>query len=73
MNFTPVAREDYRVGVPRRKQYKLILNSHDEKFGGNDIVENRELVYKSAKGECDGQPYSFSYPLPAYGVAVFEF
>ena len=73
MNFTPVAREDYRVGVPRRKQYKLILNSHDEKFGGNDIVENREVVYKSAKGECDGQPYSFSYPLPAYGVAVFEF
>ena len=73
MNFTPVAREDYRVGVPRKKQYKLILNSHDEKFGGNDIVENRETVYKSVKGECDKQPFSFSYPLPAYGVAVFEF
>ena len=73
MNFTPVAREDYRVGVPRRKQYKLILNSHDAKFGGDDIVKNRETVYKSAKGECDNQPYSFSYPLPAYGVAVFEF
>ena len=73
MNFTPVAREDYRVGVPRKKQYKLILNSHDVKFGGNDIVENRETVYKAAKGECDRQPFSFSYPLPAYGVAVFEF
>ncbi len=73
MNFTPMAREDYRVGVPRKKQYKLILNSHDEKFGGNDIVENRETVYKSTKGECDKQPYSFSYPLPPYGVAVFEF
>ena len=73
MNFTPMAREDYRVGVPRKKQYKLILNSHDEKFGGNDIVENRETVYKSAKGECDKQPFSFSYPLPPYGVAVFEF
>ena len=73
MNFTPMAREDYRVGVPRRKQYKLILNSHDEKFGGNDIVENRETVYKAAKGECDKQPFSFSYPLPPYGVAVFEF
>ena len=73
MNFTPMVREDYRVGVPRKKQYKLILNSHDEKFGGNDIVENRETVYKAVKGECDKQPYSFSYPLPAYGVAVFEF
>ena len=73
MNFTPMVREDYRVGVPRKKQYKLILNSHDEKFGGNDIVENRETVYKATKGECDKQPCSFSYPLPAYGVAVFEF
>ena len=73
MNFTPVAREDYRVGVPRRKQYKLILNSHDEKFGGNDIVENREVVYKSEKIECDNQKFSFAYPLPPYGVAVFEF
>jgi hypothetical protein len=73
INFTPMAREDYRVGVPRGKQYKLILNSHDVKFGGNDIVENRETVYKAAKGECDRQPFSFSYPLPPYGVAVFEF
>ena len=73
MNFTPVAREDFRIGVPRKKQYKLVLNSHDKEFGGNDIVENRETVYKAIKGECDKQPFSFSYPLPAYGVAVFEF
>lgn len=73
MNFTPVERSDYRVGVPRKKQYKLILNSHEERFGGNDIVEKRETVYKAVKGECDGQPYSISYPLPPYGAAVFEF
>lgn len=70
-NFTPVAREDYRVGVPRRKQYKLILNSDDVKYGGTG--EERPLIYKSVKGECDGRPYSFAYKLPAYGVAVFEF
>ena len=73
MNFTPVERADYRVGVPRKKQYKLILNSHDEKFGGKDIVEERAAVYKAAKSECDGQPFSFAYSLPPYGVAVFEF
>ena len=28
-NFTPVERKDYRVGVPKRKTYKLILNSED--------------------------------------------
>ena len=69
-NFTPVERPDYRVGVPRRKQLKLVLNSDDEKYGGKG--EERPLVYKPVKQECDGQKYSFAYPLPAYGVAVFE-
>ena len=69
-NFTPVARDDYRVGVPRRKQYKLVLNSDDEKYGGKG--EKRPLVYKAVKSECDGRPYSFAYKLPAYGVAIFE-
>ncbi len=70
-NFTPMEREDYRVGVPRRKQYKLVLDSDAAEFGGSG--QEKPLVYKAEKSECDGLPYSFAYPLPAYGVAVFEF
>ena len=70
-NFTPVAREDYRVGVPKRKQYKLVLDSDAAEFGGSG-AEKPEL-YKAVKQECDGFDYSIAYPLPAYGVAVFEF
>ena len=70
-NFTPMARDDYRVGVPKKKQYKLVLNSDDEKYGGTG--EERPVVYKAVKKECDGRPYSFAYKLPPYGVAVFEF
>ena len=70
-NFTPMARDDYRVGVPRRKQYKLILNSDEAQYGGSG--KERPEVYKAVKSECDGRPYSFAYPLPAYGVAIFEF
>ena len=70
-NFTPMEREDYRVGVPRRKQYKLILNSDDKRYGGTG--EERPMIYKAVKQECDGRKYSFAYPLPPYGVAVFEF
>lgn len=70
-NFTPVERPDYRVGVPRRKQYKLILNGDESKYGGSGEV--RPLVYKAEKQECDGKPYSFAYSLPGYGVAIFEF
>ena len=71
LNFTPMERRDYRVGVPRRKQCRLILNSDDVQYGGTG--EARPLLYKPVKQECDGKKYSFAYPLPPYGVAVFEF
>ena len=71
INFTPVPRPDYRVGVPRRKQYRLILNSDEFQYGGSG--KEQPEVYKAVKGECDGRPYSFAYDLPAYGVAVFKF
>ena len=71
INFTPMEREDYRVGVPRRKQYKLVLNSDEKQYGG--MGEERPIVYKAVKQECDNRPYSFAYKLPPYGVAVFEF
>ncbi len=70
-NFTPVAREDYRVGVPLKKQYKLIFNSDDKKYGGEG--EKRPLTYKAEKEECDNRPFSFAYPLPAFGVAIFVY
>ena len=71
INFTPVAREDYRVGVPKKKTYKLVLNSEDPKFNGID--KDRKESYRAVKKECDGREYSIAYPLPAYGVAVFKF
>ncbi len=70
-NFTPMEWADYRVGVPRRKQYKLVLDSDEEKYGGNG--REKKPVYKAVKKECDGRPYSFAYPLSPYGVAIFEF
>ena len=70
-NFTPIERPEYRVGVPRGKQYRLVLNSDELQYGGSGKA--RPAVYKAKKQECDGRPYSFGYDLPPYGVAVFEF
>ena len=71
INFTPVARDDYRVGVPKNKTYHLVLNSEDPAFNGTDT--DRKKSYKAVKSPCDGREYSFAYPLPAYGVAVFKY
>lgn len=70
INFTPMERSDYRVGVPKKKKYTLILNSKDPKYGGDYTPET---VYTATEAVCDGQPYSIGYPLPPYGVAVFKF
>ena len=70
-NFTPMERSDYRVGVSRRKQLKLVLDSDSLCYGGKGL--ERPVVYKPEKKECDGKPYSIAYPLQPYGVAVFEF
>ena len=71
INFTPVARPDYRVGVPKRKQCRLVLDGDAAEFGGN--TTERPVVYKAVKSECDGREYSFAYDLPAYGIAIFKF
>ena len=63
-NFTPVDRPDYRVGVPRKKQYKLIMDE-------NGMCTPQ--VFKAEKKECDNREYSFAYPLPGYGIAVFVY
>ena len=69
MNFTPISRDDYRVGVPEKKKYKLLLDSNEERFGGNGMV--RETTYQAEDIPWDGQPYSVAYPLAPYGAAIF--
>ena len=63
-NFTPVDRPDYRVGVPKKKQYTQLLDE-------NGMTSKK--VFKAEKQECDNRPFSFAYPLPAYGVAIFKY
>lgn len=70
-NFTPVAYDDYRVGVACANTHKLILNSDNPKYGGEG--SSRPKSYKPEHMECDGREYSIGYPLPAYGVAIFTF
>ncbi len=68
-NFTPMERPDYRVGVPQKGNYSLILDSAN----GLYPARSKKQTFRAVKQECDGQPYSIAYPLPAYGTAVFRF
>ncbi len=68
-NFTPVAREDYRVGVTSRRKHLRLLDEQ------NGLVEKMSdaPVFKPEASPCDGKPYSIAFPLNAYGIAIFRF
>ena len=71
INFTPMARPDYRVGCVKKGTYRLVLDGDEERFGGAGTAHPES--YKAVESECDGKPYSFAYDLPPYGVAVFRY
>ena len=72
LNMTPVKYEGYRVGVPVKGRYKLVLNSTEKQYGGFGDTPVPEVI-KAAKGECDFRDQYLEFDLPAYGGLVFEF
>ncbi|MDE7202099.1 MAG: 1,4-alpha-glucan branching protein GlgB [Lachnospiraceae bacterium] len=71
INMTPVEYPKYKVGVPMDTQYKLVLNSDDEKFGGNG--NKIPKILKAKKGLCDNRDQYITFPLPPLTAAVFTF
>lgn len=71
LNFTPMERKKFRVGVPEYKNYTLLLNSDDTIYGGDG--GKIEKVIMADKISWDKQPYSIGFDLPPYGAAIFLF
>ena len=71
INLTPMKWEDYKIGVPKKKKYKLLLNSDDKRFGGNG--GEIPAAVTAVKGECNYQKYNISFDLPPYTAAIFVF
>ena len=68
-NFTPVPRENYRIGVPKTRQLKEIFNSDAEKYGGSGMENTTASVSKTP---WHGYERSIEVNLPPLGVVVFR-
>ena len=68
-NFTPVPREDYRVGVPRNKQLKEILNTDAEKYAGSGMGNK---TVKPTKEPWHGYDQSVEITIPPLSMVVFK-
>lgn len=71
LNMTPMKWENYVVGVPKKKKYKLLLNSDDTRFAGDGNVIPKELAAKAKP--CNNKEYSITFDLPPYTAAIFLF
>ncbi len=71
LNMTPMKREGYRVAVPKKKKYKLILNSDEERFGGWGNEIPAEITAEAEPFHY--RKYSLLVDLPPYCAAVFLF
>jgi 1,4-alpha-glucan branching enzyme len=69
-NFTPVARENYRVGVPRPGFYREILNTDSRFYEGTDIGNAGGVQAEPIP--WNDRPYSLKLRLPPLGVAYFK-
>ena len=68
-NFTPVPRENYRVGVPKSTTLKLVFNSDDKKYSGSGMGKK---TMKPSKTSWNGQEQSVLMNLPPLGVVVYR-
>ena len=70
LNFTPVVREDFLLGVPCSGVYEEVFNSDDERFGGSGVVNTGEL--RSTGEVWNLLPDSVKLRVPPLGMTIIR-
>jgi 1,4-alpha-glucan branching enzyme len=69
-NFTPVPRQNYRLGVPHGGHYRERLNSDAALYGGSNMGNGGGLWAEPVASH--GRPFSLSMTLPPLSTVIFE-
>jgi len=70
LNFTPVPRFNYRVGVPRGGYWKELLNSDSQEYGGSG--HGNLGGAEASRISFHGRPNSLNLTLPPLGAVFFK-
>lgn len=70
-NFTPVPRQGYTLGVPEAGEYKLVLNTDDEKYWGSQATVTQ--VAKTTNEASHGLANSIKLDLPPLATVFLTF
>ncbi|MGN0545478.1 MAG: 1,4-alpha-glucan branching protein GlgB [Acutalibacteraceae bacterium] len=69
-NFTPITRENYRIGVPEKGAYRVVLNTDSPEFGGFDVKIQK--TYTSKPIPMHSFKQSLSLTLPGMSVLYLK-
>jgi 1,4-alpha-glucan branching enzyme len=70
LNFTPVVRRDYRIGVPSPGRYHEVFNSDSCYYGGSDVGNGVDICSQPASWM--GRNHAISLTLPPLGALVLK-
>jgi 1,4-alpha-glucan branching enzyme len=70
VNFTPVSRPDYRIGVPEPGAYRELLNSDASAYGGGNVGNHG--VVESKAVPMHGFDQSLSLTVPPLGFLLLK-
>jgi 1,4-alpha-glucan branching enzyme len=70
VNFTPVPREDYRIGVPQAGVYIELVNSDAEMYGGSNVGNGGAILADAIPSH--GFEYSLHLTLPPLGFLLLK-
>ena len=70
VNFTPVPRPDYVIGVPEAGHYVELLNSDAEIYGGSNLGNGAGI--QSEQTPAHGRPHRLTLVLPPLGCLMLK-
>jgi 1,4-alpha-glucan branching enzyme len=68
LNFTPVVREGYRIGVPASGPYRELLNSDASTYGGGNVGNAGAVL--AASQPAHGMAHSLTLTLPPLSAVL---
>ena len=69
-NFTPVIRENYRIGLPKKGKLTQVFNSDETVYGGGGVTNDKPI--KIEADPWNGRDFSAALVLPPLSVTVFK-
>ena len=71
VNFTPVPRHGYRIGVPRSGPYQEVFNSDSQYYGGSNLGNGGQALW-AEDIPWMGRPHSLQLTLPPLAGIVLK-